>query len=670
MAKEALYIMTRNASQAVIITLCLVLSFIIIPSHALANGGSCDPGNNHYTVSYGAPGVPGRTYDAQNDTTTFTYTVQGSGINCGKLKYFMVEVCLPDTPLVSVSPMYPNWTPPNPEVFANNVDNLFGLKGVRWYGGHGSPPILVDYNQTRTFSITLAGEIEEGWAQYGTRRYYNGWHPVWGAIPGPGCNDVCEERRVISFENFHAGDVITNQFAPDVLISASNLSGSASKDAMIFDSAAPTCNDEDLGTPNTAFSGPGLPTLNPVTGAGVGNFNALGKVLIINEGGACYPDDDANGGTIYFTFNDAVKMVSATITDVEEAGGSIKAFNASNAQLFSSTIPAIGDNSQQTLNVANQNGYETKLVEINFAGSASVDNLVYCAPANTPTPTPTSTPTSTPTNTPTATATCTATATATNTPTNTPTATPTSTATYTATSTPTGTPSNTATATPTATFTATNTPTSTPTNTPTATATATSTPTNTATATPTSTPTEVPDIQPSSTPTPDNCIDVNISSDVNVLVERVNDAKRQVKKAKRRYRRACKEKSRLSRQANRIFKNLRENESFFQNTPLVINSCNVIGENCVSTDNIEALTLLQSQVDKLSKTIIRLDRKRARCAANFHDGKCSGPSLKACIKRIKKRKRAQIATRRNAKEIEELLSNSISQFPNPLLVCK
>lgn len=674
--------------------------FLFAQAQTVSVTNSCVPGVDYYFVTYGAPGVPGRLYDSQSDTTTFTYTVQGNGTDCGLLKYFMVEVCLPSTPVVGVVPFDPSLNPTNPEIFSSAPDQMFNLKGVRWYGGHGNPPVLVSYNQTRTFSITLSGNIEEGVAQFGLNRYLNGWHPVWGNIPGPSCENVCEERRVISFDNFNTGEVVTNQLGPEVLISASSKDGSSAKDAMIFDSSNPTCNDEDLGTPNAFYGGPGLPNLNLMTGIGLGNNSALGKVLIVDEGGACFPDDDSSGGKLIFAFDEGVKIVTAKITDIEEAGGSLKGLDEFNNVLFNEPIAAIGDNSLQHINVAGQSNFDTRKLEVTFESSGSIDDLVYCAQPNTPTPTPTSTATHTATNTPTSTPTNTATPTVTNTATSTPTNTATATATNTATITPTNTPTNTVTATPTntatptpfntATPTATNTPTRTATNTPTATFTATSTPTNTATSTPTntatatptntatntptltptSTPTDVPENTPTATPTPENCISVDISSDVTTLYEQINDAKRQVKTATRKYRKACKEKSRLSRIANRLFRQLKEKESFAQNLPISINSCDTVTANCVSSDNKGELEVLASDITKLAKTIIRLDRKRTKCIRDSGSGVCEGPSKKACIERIKKRKKDRRETRREAKSIEELLSNTVSQFPNPLLVCE
>ncbi len=94
---------------------------------------------------------------------------------------------------------------------------------------------------------------------------------------------------------------------------------------MVFDSSAPTCQDEDLGTPNETF-GTGFPGVGAGGEVGAPGRNALprGNVLIIAEtlSGGCVPDDDANGGTLSFTFDPATPLVTEVhILDVEPGEG-------------------------------------------------------------------------------------------------------------------------------------------------------------------------------------------------------------------------------------------------------------------------------------------------------------------------------------------------------------
>jgi hypothetical protein len=285
-----------------------------------------------------------------------------------------------------------------------------------------------------------------------------------------------------------------------VTISAENNRPAGPDKAIVFDSANPTGDDFDLGAPNEDFGGPGIGA-----GGGAGqpgeNSEALGKLIIIaendvdsnNDGLVDDPDDEGEGGTLFFDFDAPVEVISVRVIDIDagETGGFIRSFDSSGTALGTINIPSLGDNSEQVVPVG-QTG--VKRLEIELVSSGDVATLTYCPPPPTPTPTSTATPTDTSTPTPTSTATPTDTSTAT--PTDTSTATPTDTSTATPTDTSTATPTDTSTATPTDTSTPTPTSTATPTDTSTATPTDTSTATPTDTFTPTPTPTETATPEP------------------------------------------------------------------------------------------------------------------------------------------------------------------------------
>lgn len=160
-----------------------------------------------------------------------------------------------------------------------------------------------------------------------------------------------------------AGDIITNQFAPGVNISASGGSGLA----VIFDTANPTGNDPDLLTPNP--------------GGHASNTVALGNALIVNEeaftigmdGRVVDPNDNV-GGTITFTLSFFATGLDITLLDIEENGGFIQFFNSGGLRGGANIlgIPGIGDSSVQTLHF---DGFVFDSFVIHLAGSGAVPSL-------------------------------------------------------------------------------------------------------------------------------------------------------------------------------------------------------------------------------------------------------------------------------------------------------
>jgi hypothetical protein len=94
--------------------------------------------------------------------------------------------------------------------------------------------------------------------------------------------------------------------------------------AIIFDSEEPSGGDDDLGTPNEDFGGPGLGS-GGESGERGENEDALGNVLVIAEddvdedgdGLVDEPDDESGGGVVWLTFSHAGRL-SFTLVDVDE----------------------------------------------------------------------------------------------------------------------------------------------------------------------------------------------------------------------------------------------------------------------------------------------------------------------------------------------------------------
>ncbi|MEB3211665.1 MAG: phytase, partial [Leptolyngbyaceae bacterium] len=119
------------------------------------------------------------------------------------------------------------------------------------------------------------------------------------------------ETRVLDFEGFDAGTVITDQFEGMAIATDTQFG------AMLFDSSNPTGGDRDLAA------------------------DGLGNVLIISEDGdASDPDDNAKGGTLSFTFDDLVGTISVGVLDNEEKGSSITLYDDAGVVVESLEIPA------------------------------------------------------------------------------------------------------------------------------------------------------------------------------------------------------------------------------------------------------------------------------------------------------------------------------------------
>lgn len=179
-----------------------------------------------------------------------------------------------------------------------------------------------------------------------------------------------QHQVCLDFDELSAGDLVSNQY-PGVTISGkSNSRPTAGNAAMVFNSAAPTGGDYDLGTPNQAYGGPGQGS------GGASNDTALGNILIISEDGdSADPDDDAYGGYIRFEFDSPVTIDHLDVLDIDsnEAGGSIITFTTtSGTQTIS--IPTAGNNSAQRIIVDVADVTEMK---VKFVSSGAISELCY-----------------------------------------------------------------------------------------------------------------------------------------------------------------------------------------------------------------------------------------------------------------------------------------------------
>jgi hypothetical protein len=202
------------------------------------------------------------------------------------------------------------------------------------------------------------------------------------------------QREVIHFEDIPAGTVVTEVFSDGgfgPIKVRGQLDDSCSYNAaVVFDSSCPdgTCSgdDQDLGTPNETFGGPGQGKGGEV-GSRWANDEPLGNLLIVHEvcdklsGGVVEQPDDTDGGsTIMLTFPQPVRMLSYTIIDNErDERDEVKLFGGQGERLATLTGPATGNNGKTVVQTASDEtgiGGVMRMV-FNRKGSRGIDNIVF-----------------------------------------------------------------------------------------------------------------------------------------------------------------------------------------------------------------------------------------------------------------------------------------------------
>lgn len=144
---------------------------------------------------------------------------------------------------------------------------------------------------------------------------------------------------------------------------------------IVFDSGNPTGGDNDLGTPNTAFGGPGVGS-----GGGSGMLGAnsisLGNLLVIGDDGGVI-GDYGNGGYLYIDFDNPVAIKSLEFIDVDEyeVNNWVRAYDGSNNILLTKRLKGYGENSYQKLAFDISN---VERIEVHFQGSGSIASLQFC----------------------------------------------------------------------------------------------------------------------------------------------------------------------------------------------------------------------------------------------------------------------------------------------------
>ncbi|WP_300518698.1 Hint domain-containing protein [Aliiroseovarius sp.] len=153
----------------------------------------------------------------------------------------------------------------------------------------------------------------------------------------------------LDFENLAAGDIVNNQYEGQGV----TISSKAYHPAMVFDTDNPTGGDWDLATSN------------------------LGNVLIVSEDGdSSDPDDNAGGGSVYFTFDEPTDVKNLTVLDNEE-GGYVRFWDVDGNYLGKVELPTTGNNGQA---LAELNMDDVGYMQVSLCGSGAIDNITYDSP--------------------------------------------------------------------------------------------------------------------------------------------------------------------------------------------------------------------------------------------------------------------------------------------------
>ena len=228
------------------------------------------------------------------------------------------------------------------------------------------------------------------------------------------------EPSTITFGGLAAGTIVSSVEADDgtgpVAVNASNPALKPGENAaVIFDSSCDggcSGNDNDLGSPNKDYDGPGRGAGGSNDAAHT-NSTALGNILIvaenlIDEDGDDLVDDPGDQAgrrvTVHLDFSEVgtVAVESLTVIDIEskEEGGVAELLGKDGNVLDRVALPITGNNGVATVEFSRSAGAVALRVELR--GSAGLDNVVFrrevcTGPTTTTTmPAPTTTTTTLP----------------------------------------------------------------------------------------------------------------------------------------------------------------------------------------------------------------------------------------------------------------------------------
>lgn len=202
------------------------------------------------------------------------------------------------------------------------------------------------------------------------------------------------QEHVLDFESLSAGDrideVSSNLGYSGVTVYGAHDSCPLRNTAITYDSSCPggcTGGDDDLGTPNTTFGGPGV-GVGGEDGSDYANNNALGNLMIVHQFcndldnlPVANPRNYGGASTITFTFPTKVTVTGMTVIDVEpQEKFGIEYFDQNDVSLGKQYSPATEDNGVKVITAEASVGgfpYGVRKIVINREGSGALDNISF-----------------------------------------------------------------------------------------------------------------------------------------------------------------------------------------------------------------------------------------------------------------------------------------------------
>jgi len=145
---------------------------------------------------------------------------------------------------------------------------------------------------------------------------------------------------------------------------------------MIFDSSNPTGGDDDLGTPNQDFGGPGV-GVQGTSSKPWANSVAEGNLMILSENNnASDPNDHSRGGMYIITFDQPTDVNSVSYIDIWNTHN-LRAYDINGNLISMVEFTGRGDNSAQTqaFNVT-----DVSRLEVPILYSGAISKLDLCLP--------------------------------------------------------------------------------------------------------------------------------------------------------------------------------------------------------------------------------------------------------------------------------------------------
>lgn len=214
-----------------------------------------------------------------------------------------------------------------------------------------------------------------------------------GGAPGYELMRGSAAMETITFEGLPAGTILSEVYGDlgggPVAVNGVNPILGAVNATIVFDTANPTGGDDDLGTPNETFGGPGVGA-GGEAGQPYENDMAMGEALIIAQNLTDANDDDlvddpndtaVDGAEFHFDFSavgeGSVEIHSMALIDVEntEDEALVQFFDGSDLLISQSSLPQTGDNGLEFYDFGGVLGVVRMVVTL--GGSGAIDNIVF-----------------------------------------------------------------------------------------------------------------------------------------------------------------------------------------------------------------------------------------------------------------------------------------------------